>query len=230
MIRYALFVAALLAGCVQSPGSDFVVTNEMREQAIAAHNPQLLDASLLKIEQWHIEHGTQIPTLLNPGLTDEGIDARFKDIGCLPTNELRALWKWRNGHSDTGIGQWLVWYHQFLPLDDAIDEYRRLKSSPFSGWNRYWIPVFQFQGEWYFVECGDREVPASPLMHYFIESGMSHNYVSLTTYLATASQWFEEGAVYAEGVEANMADSIAHVARIHARLNPGLPFPYYVPE
>ncbi len=221
-----LFLVVLVAGC----GGDRepVVTPPMREKALAGPDTAAMIQSLERILAWHERNGTGIPQLLNPGLDDATIDARFRELGCEPPADLRALWKWRNGHADNGRAQWLTWYHQFLPLDEAVAEYHRLRATPFLAWGRNWIPVLQFQTEWYFVVCGPIAHLANPLLVFMAEDGVMHPYTNLSSYFETMSRAMESGAVYAEGDPPDMRENIRDLAAIHRTQNPGLAFPYHV--
>lgn len=227
--RLAIWLAITVgvAGCDGSVS--FRIDDAMRNNADASYSPERLTRALDTIEQWHRSNGTRIASELAPGLDDAEIDRQFADLGCVPSRELRALWRWRNGHEDTGVAQWLGVYHQFLPLEAALEQRNQLRLFTLFGWDKRWIPVFQFQDEWYFVECGDRERDAGPLLLYFIESGTSYSYLSLTSYLETMAQAMSEGAIRAQGPDRDMIDDTAALAKIHARLNPGLSFPYHVP-
>ena len=220
-----LVYALVACGEAQPP---FHVTDAMRSSAVAAYDRGALRSALDAIVSWHRKHGSQIPALLRPGLTDPEIDALLGEIGCKPPQELREIWKWHDGHKDTGEAEWLVWYHQLLPAEDAVREYRSLRAQPFLTWSKNWLPVLFFEQEWYFVECDATERAASPLMHYFTESGPTPAYVNLTTFFATAVQSMSDGAVYMTGKPPRMECDIRRVSEIHQLHNPGLPFPYYV--
>lgn len=226
--RVGLCAVILVGAAACSGDSDPVVTAAMRERAAAGPGVGAMLTSLERILAWHTEHGTAIPELLEPGLDDATIDARFREIGCEAPADLRALWRWRNGHGDNGEAQWLAWYHQFLSLDEALDERRKLRLLPFYGWGRHWIPVLQFQTEWYFVVCGPTPRAASPLLVFFPEDGFAHPYTSLASYFETMARAMDSGAVYAEGNPLVMGVRIRELAAIHAANNPGLAFPYYV--
>ena len=65
-------------------------------------------------------------------------------------------------------------------------------------------------------------------MYYFAESGPAPAYASLGTYVATMAEAMATGAVTHAG-DGLDADEAA-LAAIHARRNPGLPFPYHVAD
>ena len=101
------------------------------------------------------------------------------------------MWRWRDGEST----DYFVWYHGFLSVQDSIDEYRLLTSEPIFRWATNWIPVFKFQDEWYFVECGNEPVAAAPVVLYFTEDEPGYAYVNLTRYMKTMAMAMERRAL-----------------------------------
>ena len=235
----ALLAALLIAGGC-SPVDDagrgapsaiedpFAPTPAMRAAAIATTDIEAMLDDLSRIEGWHARERTGLVPALRGGVPLAELDAAEAALGCRLPDDLRALWRWRDGHADDGAGPVFTWYHQLLPLHEALARYRELRAAPYVDWDASWLPVLYFQEEWYFVECGPAPVAASPLMFLFTESGAAPAYASLTTYFATMADAMAAGAVARDGHGLG-ADERA-LAAIHARHNPGLPFPYHVPE
>lgn len=236
-LSISAFFILLISACGNNDSSEeyamdeyqIIITTPMREQAQTAHSTEELNAAISRIEEWHENNNTKFSGLLNQGLSDGEIDAYFAPLGCFPPTELQELWRWRNGQSETADGAVMVWYHRLLPIEEAIQEYNFLLEEPLTGWNPNWIPVFYFQEEWYFVECQKKQVSASPLMYFFTEYGFSHPYTNITTYLLTAAEAMEAGAVYVDA-EGYMESKINELVAIHRKYNPGLEFPYAVEE
>ena len=126
-------------------------TEGQREKAEAIFDASVLSTSLEQILAWHQVNQTEIPDALNPGGNRASILTAFSDLPCQPTEELIQLWEWHNGTQDTPVP--FIWYHDFLSVEEAISEYKQLTSNPLVIWDKNWIPIFSFQGEWYFVEC-----------------------------------------------------------------------------
>lgn len=198
-----------------------VLSDRQREIAgERADLPQLL-AALESIEAFHAENRTGLE--LQPPLGKAALEEALAEFPCKVPDELRALWAWRNGE----VTDKFIWYHRFLPVQDAIEQYKMLAAEPVPGWSRDWIPIFEFQEEWYAVECSPEPTPGAPVIHYFVEDDPKQAYVNLTVYMKVMSEAMREGALRwkSEWWE----DDLRSLARIHARLNPEIGFPYHVP-
>ena len=66
---------------------------------------------------------------------------------------------------------------------------------PFVGWQDRWIPIAEFEGEWIFTECGDRQVTGAPVGRFLLESGAAFGYDNLTRYVQTLNASIAAGAV-----------------------------------
>lgn len=218
-INAAVLVAGLLVGCT----GEFPTAGPQYQAAEAAYDRERLIRSLRDIEAWHIEHGTGLTDSLRQGIPAPSIEAAFASEGCKPTDELKALWSWRNG----GRGSVpFVWYHDFLSMEEAKSEYKRLLLNPLVRWDPHYIPVFTFEGEWYASYCGPKSKVSGPVVFFFLEDDPGIPYVNLTTYLSTMAEALRSGAVsWKNGA---MVEDIGAVFRIHRKHNRGYPFPYHV--
>ena len=217
------------AGGLPAPfEAPFAATDGMRAAAVASTDLERLRDDLSRIEGWHARERTGLTTALRGGVPLAELDAAEAGLGCRFPDDLRALWRWRDGHADDGAGAAFTWYHQLLPLHEALAQYRELRAAPYIDWDASWLPVLYFQEEWYFVECGPAPVAASPLMFYFTETGPAPAYASLTAYFATMADAMATGAVVRDG-DGIDADERA-LAALHARHKPGLTFPNHVPD
>jgi hypothetical protein len=114
-------------------------------------------------------------------------------------------------------------------LDNALASYQELAGNPFLGWQKDWIPVFTFQGEWYFVECYPEIRKASPVGYFFIEDRVTYYaFESLARMLETSAAWFERGAITWSLDEQGMVEDIRLMHKIYQQLNTGTQFPYYI--
>ena len=172
-----------------------------------------------------MEHGTGVAATLRAPRAVSSIEGAFASAdGCTPTAELKALWSWRDG--STGAVPF-IWYHDFLPLDDALAEYRSLLANPLVRWDPRYVPIFSFEGEWYAAYCGPEVTVAGPIVHFFLEDEARITHVNLAVLLAGMAEAMRTGAVrWRDGA---MVDDIRALHRIHQRRNPGYPFPYHVP-
>lgn len=144
---------------------------------------------------------------------------------CRPTDELKSLWSWRDG----GIGPApFVWYHDFLPLQEALSEYKRLLLNPLVHWDPRYVPIFSFEGEWYAAFCGKGVGTAGPIIHFSLEDEPRITHMNFTSFLAGMAEALRTGAVWWE--DDAMAEDIRKMHLIHQKFNCGYGFPYFVPD
>lgn len=246
--------AVLAAGCTPADGPGiagaaatppFAFDTAMRTTAIVRSDVETMLDALSRIEGWHARGGTGVRPSLRAGATQAQLDAVEAELGCRLPEEARAMWRWRDGRDGAGDGTPMVWYHDPLPVAQALADYRELRAEPANGWDASWFPVLYFEQEWYFVECTAVRAEASPVGHFFFEDEPRHAYANLTTYFATAADALAAGATGASvatgaddagaddsggSSDAAPPDDVAAIAAIHARHNPGIAFPYAVPE
>jgi hypothetical protein len=193
--------------------------------AAAAYDEQILLDSLNLIEAWHTSNNTGVPAILRPGLSRSSLPSAISGDKCRLTEELKTLWSWRDG----GIGSVpFIWYHDFLPLNDAVAEYKALVQNPLVRWDPSYMPVFSFEGEWYAAYCGEGSAVSGPIIHYFVEDEARITAVNLTMFIATMADAFQSGAI--RWHDGGMAEDIQKVKEIHQQRNGGYAFPYYVPS
>ena len=214
----------------------------------------VLDA-LGRIEAWLAAHAPRVAAALRPPLPRATVEALTAGLPCRLPEEVYALYGWHDGTEE--VAGSFIWYHDFLPLEVALDAYRQLLASdaevqrmlaadewyqrrvaageeapehPF--WDPAWFPLFAFQGEYYLVDCGGPPGQPAPV-RYFFGHYTEHPVVcaDLAALLQTAAAWYERGAVWVDDPETGaLDDDLPRVRNIHQELNPGLPFPYRVPE
>jgi cell wall assembly regulator SMI1 len=112
-----------------------------------------LDRLLQKIRQPYYEK-------LNPGLTDQEIQALEQKYQLILPESLRLLYQWKNGQA-ADTYESFVNNSQFMPLEEALDTQAELTSligfdfEIENWWNEHWIPVFHNGGGDYI--CIDTE-------------------------------------------------------------------------
>lgn len=214
-------VAITLCGCT----GEFPADAQRLKAAEAAYDGALLVKSLEEIEAWHIEHDTGVAASLAPGLSAASIAATLSETQCQATEELKALWSWHDG----GTGPVpFVWYHDFLPLKEALSEYDRLILNPLVRWDPEYLPFLAFEGEWYAAYCGKGVTNAGPIIHYFLEDEPRVTYVNLTVFMATMAEALRSNAIRWE--DGAILEDIRKLHAIHQYRNPGYNFPYHVPD
>ncbi len=216
-----VLILLMLAGCL----GVFPVDEVDMHRARSAMDKNVLTQSLHSTKAWHVQNGTSLVDALRPGAAEEDIIAEFESIDLVPTRELQTLWTWHDG----GVAEHpLIWYHDLLSHEEAVQEYRSLIRNPLVRWDKRFVPVFMHQGEWYAVYCGSEEVSAGPVVHFFLEDDPKVAYTNLTAMMATMAEVFASGAVTWDAEKRTISDDVKAIARIHATHNPGIAFPYYV--
>ena len=221
IIATAVFLTAFLTGCE----GEFPTNSTQHQKAEKAYDSERLKRSLADIEAWHNEFKTSLTNSLREGISVMSIETAFSDQECKPNDELKVLWSWRNGENSPLP---FVWYHDFLSMEEAQAEYKGLLLNPLIRWDPNFIPVFTFEGEWYAHYCGPGSDIAGPVVHFFLEDEPQVTHTNMTTFLSSMAEALQSGAVSWKN-EA-MVDDIGKIYRIHQKHNPGLTFPYYVPE
>lgn len=209
----------LLSSCrpdFQTPRSSVLVAEE-------AFDRQRLMDGLEQVLSWHKENSTDIVSGLRPGLAISRIDELLRDAGCEPTAEMRTLWSWHDGAQAASP---FIWYYNFLSVDEAISQRKLLTRIPFSAWPPTYLPVFDFDGEWYGIRCGGEGRTAGPVLHYYLEDSPRITHINLTAFMSQMAEVLTTGAVTWQ--DSAMVEDINAVYRIHQQHNPGYPFPYYV--
>lgn len=219
---WILLSSVLLMSCEKTEyrSSEFVVDNELVEKANNLYEVETLISSLNSIKDFHGKNSTSLK--LNPPASDADLDHIESVMGCKLPEELKTLWSWHNGESSNNF----IWYHRFLPVSESVQHYQELTSSSWSSWPKNWIPVFEFEGEWYGVECSKVTRKASPVIFYFVEDGEKIAYLNITRYMQFISQALEADALRIKNDW--WEDDITRMAKIHAALNEGILFPYAV--
>jgi cell wall assembly regulator SMI1 len=203
---------------------------DLRAQAAKSYDPAVLRDALDRILKWHEQHKTPVASVLRKGLTKEEIHKATEWLGFSLPDEVVTLYEWRNGMK-AGTDAPFIWYHDFMSLEAIRDEYRKLTVTwPFYDWSNNWLPLFQFEGEYYFVACTKEPSPALPVrFHMSEETEHPAVYTSLTSMMLTAAECFESGAVTLANKDGALKEDIRKIAEIHRKHNPGLPFNYAVP-
>lgn len=219
-----LIFLLLLNGCSDnnSVDSDLILDANSVSRAENLYVKKSLLSSLNNIELFHKKNKTGLK--LNNPAEIQDIDMAQSVFGCNLPEELLVLWRWHNGEATEKF----IWYHRFLSIGESISQYKDLVSTSYMSWKKNWIPVFEYQGEWYGVQCGDNTSKASPIIFYFIESGVSVAYSNLTTYMQVMSNSMKNGGLKWKG--SWWDDDINIVSKFHAEFNPGVKFPYYVKQ
>lgn len=216
-----VFAVFSLYGCT----GEFPTDAPKIQAAEKAYDRDLLVQSLNEIEGWHLRNETGIASALGAGRSPSSIVAELEGTDCRPTEELKSLWSWRDGGFSPAP---FIWYHDFLPLQEALSEYKWLLLNPLVQWDSRYIPIFSFEGEWYAAFCGKGASTAGPIIHFSLEDEPRITHTNLTSFLAGMAEALRTGAVWWE--DDAMVEDIRKVHFIHQKYNRGYNFPYAVPD
>lgn len=199
-----------------------------------SYSAERLHAAIDRIEYWLEANNPVVASSLQPGLAPVAVDSIARERGCALPRELVELYGWRNGmQSDTDMPFTL--YHRFMSLQDALDRRDAYRNpvfrlgSPLPG---DWIPVLEFQGEFFFIRCDAVGIPGAVVWYWSGEELEIHRvFASLTGLLETAADWYESGAIQvADPIDGLLEMDVRRVRDIFVRRYPDLTFPYYVDE
>lgn len=166
--------------------------------------------------------GRKVIQLLRPGLRRGEIESLLEERGFPQTQELVALYEWRDG-TDTTTGLMLddlqlVPGFYLLSLEDALTNYDAFTKS--QRWNAYWLPILaNGGGDFLTLDTSDR-AGTGLIRHFRIEeSEHPIEYGSLADMLATFAAAYERGVFFVDGEGYLETDDNAYAA-LAAELNP----------
>jgi len=176
-------------------------------------------SALARFEAALGKYAPQVLAKLQPGLTQEQIrEIESKHRLCL-TEELRALYRWRNGTPRASLVT-LIPGHTFLPLEEAAamrDELRRqaaaapvvqrLSYSLFAGHRATWITILDdLCGDGYFYDSGRRGLEGS-FFYHFAEDRTYRYFPSVVNFLSGASEFYEAG-IYRSNSKGEVSENV----------------------
>lgn len=155
---------------------------------------QLLDEIEKCLQQLHhscLDH-------LNPGLSFQKIQELFEEIPLQPTQDLRALYTWRNGSEDSEgitLGE-LAFFPGFylMSLEESIQTYLELRET--DAWDKSWFPIFASGGGDFYAMNLAPEAQGQILGFYVFEEEAQVEYRSLKSMLATLKACYEQGIIF----------------------------------
>jgi len=141
---------------------------------------------------------------LQPGLSDEQIAALESQGGFRLSDDLRALYRWRNG-IPTNSTLWFIPGHRWLPLEESVREriailensrsatYRqRAAFSVFAGHRKHWVTVLDDGGgDGYFFDPNRTDKEGGAFFYHLGEAGYYVWFPSLRNFLAGTIEGFE---------------------------------------
>ena len=150
-----------------------------------------IEKSLQKLHHSCVDH-------LNPGISSQQIQELFEEIPLQPTQDLRALYTWRNGSEDSEgitLGE-LAFFPGFylMSLEESIQTYLELRER--NGWDKFWFPIFASGGGDFYAMNLAPESQGQILGFYVFEEEAQVEYRSLKSMLATLKVCYEQGIIF----------------------------------
>jgi cell wall assembly regulator SMI1 len=187
-----------------------------------------MPAAIARLEAALKEHAPAVLESLQPGLTIEQIEQLETANSIKLTDELRALYQWRNGVPE-GVYTNLTPLHRFASLEENLSGRRasqqqlaeasaveRIAHNTLVGYKMAWIPIFEdIAGDGYFYDP-TRSVAEGAYFDSFLETGSYEFYPSLRNLLIALAECYESKAYFVEDAGQLNADFAAAQA-IHAK-------------
>lgn len=163
----------------------------------------------------------QLKSSLQKGISSEEIASKLNNFPFILPQEAQLLYQWHNGMKMESDCE-LFYYHSFLSLDQALairNEWLKLNQD----WSIYPInilPLFSFEGEYYGIECSEKEQRSGLI--WFIYHANFPVYNSLKMMLFSILKCYQKGA-YFPIFKHNYLETIVkekEVAEIKLKYNP----------
>lgn len=135
---------------------------------------------------------------LNPGISSQQIQELFEAIPLQPTQDLRALYTWRNGSKDCEritLGE-LAFFPGFylMSLEESIQTYLELSAK--DAWDKSWFPIFASGGGDFYAMNLASESQGQILGFYVFEEEAQVEYRSLKFMLTILKACYEQGIIF----------------------------------
>ena len=150
-----------------------------------------IEKSLQQLDYPCVDH-------LNSGLSSQKTQELFEEIPLQPTQDLCALYTWRNGSKDSEgitLGE-LAFFPGFylMSLEESIQTYLELIER--YGWDKSWFPIFASGGGDFYAMILAPEAQGQILGFYVFEEEGQVEYWSLKSMLATLKACYEQGIIF----------------------------------
>ena len=150
-----------------------------------------IEKCLQKLDHPCVDH-------LNPRISSQKIQELFEEIPLQPTQDLRALYTWRNGSKDSEgitLGE-LAFFPGFylMSLEESIQTYMELRARDV--WNKFWFPIFASGGGDFYAMNLAPEAQGQIHGVYVYEEEPQVEYRSLKSMLTTFKVCYEQGVIF----------------------------------
>lgn len=135
---------------------------------------------------------------LRDGLSYDQIEEKSRDFGLEIPREVKDLYAWHDGmHAENREDHQLLYYHYFLPLDEALELCEHFEEVEFFRYSEDLLgnkilPLFEYECEYYAARCNSEKQDRAPI--YFVYHGEKVVYDSLTTMLMSILECYRIGA------------------------------------
>ena len=173
------------------------------------HLPAIVDGemseSLRHFESVLAEHVPAALAALQAGLSEEQIDELSQDFGVRLSDEVKSLYRWRNGSPPDPHAQ-IIPGHRFVPLEEALQTrhgiLRQVSDASFvqrvvfaivAGHRSAWVNIFEDGcGDGYFFDPARRRRRCA-FFYHFAEITCYRYFPSLKNFLAGAADCYTSG-------------------------------------
>lgn len=184
-----------------------------------------LTNALNRIFAWLEQHSPRSASGFQPGLSSEEIEERLDVLPFCVSQEVKELYRWHNG--DVMCSP-IFGYLSFLDLDTACEISESLNG--IYPQSRYIFPVFDFDGEYFAIECGEDMTIANSVFHVSDCHELSFAFINLTSMMLALAECYETGvyAVKENGkIDVDVINAV-EFGRIRQKYNPGTVKSLYV--
>ncbi|MBD2101360.1 SMI1/KNR4 family protein [Leptolyngbya sp. FACHB-261] len=153
---------------------------------------ETLAQALDKLTVWMQAHNPAWVAALLPGISDEQIDEIAQPL--LPYRLPEAaytLYRWHNGQDWSE--EFLPSYN-FLPLEQAVEEYQQMLEFEREGWNPLWFPLLSFEADQLVVVCSAQQASLPVLFSPSEDPEIYLWHNSLEAMIHTVLGCYREGA------------------------------------
>ena len=150
-----------------------------------------IEKSLQQLDHPCVDH-------LNPGISSQQIQELFEKIPLQPTQDLRALYTWRNGSEDSEgitLGE-LAFFPGFylMSLEESVQTYLELIET--DTWDQSLFPIFASGGGDFYAMILAPEAQGQILGFYVFEEEAQVEYRSLKSMLTTFKVCYDQGIIF----------------------------------
>ena len=164
-------------------------------------------SALERIERWARQNDPAFVALLQPGLTQQEINAAVGDLPFALAEEVYELYQWRNGQKEGQFRLGLVRsvLYPFMPLEEALNEYTQFqaedyKQSVLEAYGEFdgsggWLPLMGME-RYYKASLGTAAGSQKSHILGLTRDDFPHvSYGSLTSMLEFQADVYESGAL-----------------------------------